>query len=279
MTHWAPVRISGYEDVPCHAAFEERDGELRAWAQLAPRGKRPMMIYASTNLAEIERELLHKAAAKVPPGAMSAGFFSRMKRKIKKVAKKIGRSKLVRAVAKTAKKALNNPLVKVALAANPYGQAFLLARTAGRVAAKAIRGSKRARAAVRKIHHAATRQRNPHARKAMRLMRAAMKQFRLSPVSFAGDDDLDFDAIAGACLGPVASVGCDSWHASGDEDVEFGAELDALEEFSTAGMWDGARWLASRLGPHSMVKRPDELTARGALLLGRESMAQRFARA
>ena len=54
----------------------------------------------------------------------------------------------------------------------------------------------------------------------------------------------------------LAMVGCGS-----DYQVDLGADVDdneveAVEEFATAGAFEGLRWLASRLGPHSMFGSP-----------------------
>lgn len=278
LSGWKPITIVGHEDVPCHAAFDERDGHIHAWASFVPKGKRAMMVHASTDLSSIESELMKRHGLD-KPGAEASGLFSKLKNKIKKAARKLGKIKVLKAVVQTAQRALKNPLVQAALVATPYGAGFLAARAAARLAAKAIKGVPEARRAIAQVYKG-FKAGNPASLNAMRLLRSGAQLYlpKVSSAVSGCSEAQAFQAIAGACAGsPDASIGCDSWHASGDALVELGAELEALEEFSTSGNWDGLRWVASRLGLHSMENRPDELTARGALLEGRQLMAQRFA--
>ena len=118
----------------------------------------------------------------------------------------------------------------------------------------------------------------------------------------AGDDAELGRWIAGGGAG-VAYMG--DWEISGDhqghapgevivgaaEDAEVDEDIADLNEFAaSAGAWEGIAmlgddlgafeglaWAADRMGYHSMAARPNELTARDALLDGRQGQAARFA--
>jgi hypothetical protein len=75
-----------------------------------------------------------------------------------------------------------------------------------------------------------------------------------------------------------------------DEDAETDQDIADLNEFAaSAGAWEGIAmlgddlgafeglaWAADRLGVHSMAERPNEMSARDALLDGRQGQAARF---
>lgn len=283
---WHDTTMAGADRqrVPCQLSYQTRGNKLHSWLKLSPVGKGPMTVHASINLDELRREVephmraaLAKRMGLKGNGAVSGwGFMKKLKRKVRHAVKKIGKMKVIRKVVKVAQKALNNPLVTAALASNPYGQMFLAARSAARIAAKAIKGSQKAKHAIRAVVHAAKTKRSPKAQQMVKMFAEAIRKLKKSQAAyarFAGDDDM----LLAAMNEPPVSVGCDSWH-SGGPDAELAAELETLNSNVTAaaGAWDGVRWIADSLAPHSMLTHPPTLTARGALLSGRAAMAARF---
>ena len=87
-------------------------------------------------------------------------------------------------------------------------------------------------------------------------------------------------------IGQDAIFGADA-DAATDQDIadlnEFAASAGAWEGITMLGddlgigAWEGLAWAADRLGLHSMAARPQEMSARDALLDGRQGQAARFA--
>lgn len=91
--------------------------------------------------------------------------------------------------------------------------------------------------------------------------------------------------VAGAYAGGDAQVAL-----SGAEEAELDNEIAELQEFAASagawegiamlgedvGAWEGVRWVYDALKPQSMAANPPTLTARGALLDGRQGQAARF---
>lgn len=285
---WAPIAISGH-DVPCQAAWEQRGDKLYAWTKFRPPGRPEMTLHAETDLASIERRIapvMQAALAKrmgIPNHGAAAGwgFMKKLRRKIKRAAKKIGKNKVLRAVVQNTRKVLDNPMVQQALASHPYGQSFLAARAAARVAAKALKGSKRAKNAIRNAARYA-KAGVPKAQNMMDMFAQAMNQLTAAQQGYAqfqGDDPTD-RVLAMLEAPAIAGIGCDAWHAGG-EDAELQSELEMVDTLTpssaASGAWDGVKWAAHALAPHSMAAVADPFTARSALLDGRAAMARRFA--
>ena len=115
-------------------------------------------------------------------------------------------------------------------------------------------------------------------------------------VAYMGDDGamMGEDVIVGEdmMLGEDMIVGDDGMMGA-DAEAEMDQDIQQLNEFAASsgawegaqmlgdqldvGAWEGLAWASDRLGPHSMAKRPNELTARDALLDGRQGQAARFA--
>lgn len=251
-----------------------------------PGSPKVYLVTARIDLREVEQALTEELLARAPQlapelaeGAVSGGRIGkRIKRRLKKFGKKIAKSKLIKTVVKVAKKAFNNPLVKGLLSATPMGAAIVATSAAARVAAKAIRGSKKAVNTLRGIAKRARRG-DPGAIKAARLVKAGIKLTGIRPnISARAAGATEPEYLAAVCEGclqlPATStqvpplVGCGSDAGITDEH-----ELEAFDLFATSGAFEGVRWLASRLGPHSMVARPDAFSTRDALLLGQQAMA------
>jgi hypothetical protein len=278
MSNWESIVVSGDDGSQAQAALTTEvkpDGYVHIWAKFhLPGMTNPMQIHAKIELGPIEAALLQQFA---PGGGAAVG--GRVWRKIKKAARKVARSKLVKGIVRTVKRAIDNPLIKGALAVTPAGAALYATRAAARVAAKAIKGNHKAKAQISGLA-AAARRGHPGAQNAMRLIRCGVRaHVPALAAQVSGDEGQAFTVIAGWADGgyPVAvGIGCDRWSVQGD-DAETQHEVDALNEFASAGAWEGVRWVASRLGLHSMSNHTTELTARGALLDGRTAMARRFA--
>lgn len=230
------------------------------------------MVHASVDLRELEQALQAELAQR--PQAQAAVVGGRIARKIKKGLKKavktIARSKLVKGVIAVAKKAWNNPLIKAAISATPWGAAITATAAAARVAAKAIKGGLKAKKVLKSI---ATRAKHGDADaiKAARLVKKGMELTGIRPqlslaaqhqAAAAGEAEY-LAAVVGACCHCAPAnvavpplVGCGA-----DYQVDLGAdaddhEIEAIEEFATAGAFEGLRWLASRLAPHAMFGQP-----------------------
>jgi hypothetical protein len=247
-----------------------------------------MTLHAETDLAPIERRIapvMQAALARqmgIPDNGAAAGwgFAKKLRRKIKRAAKKIGKNKVLRAVVQNTRKALDNPMVQQALASHPYGQSFLAARAAARVAAKALKGSKRAKNAIRNAARYA-KAGVPKAQNMMDMFAQAMDQLNAAQQGYAQFQGDSHDRVLAMLEGPaIAGIGCASWHAGG-EDAELQSELEMVDSLTpssaASGAWDGVKWAAQALSPHSMASVADPFTARSALLDGRAAMARRFA--
>lgn len=102
-----------------------------------------------------------------------------------------------------------------------------------------------------------------------------------------GDDEL-IDFVIGEMEGAPGAPG--EILIGLDEDAETDQDIRDLNEFAaSAGAWEGIAllgedlgafeglaWAADRLGVHSMAERPREMSARDALLDGRQGQAARF---
>jgi hypothetical protein len=317
---WAPMRaISGADPelvphvaalsrVPCRIVWQQSGDHLHAYAKFKLPDGRVMMAHATTDLDEMERAISAEVRAELEQGrrrevglpadgavsgaeyeVLVAGWLRRkmrkLKNRIKKFAKKTGITKVVKAVAKVAKKALDNPLVQAALAATPYGAAFLVARKATQLAVSAVKGGKKAKQAIKAVA-ALAKKGDAKAKTMAKLIRSAVQNNRklLQNVpqlaAAAGADATDVEALEAMTAGaPVPSsyfVGCgaDVNNALSDE-----TDIDALQHFAESGAWEGTKWLARRLSLHSQDARPYEYSERDALRDGRYAMGQIRARA
>lgn len=287
--------------VPIRAVYQQHGNHLHIWAKFRAGG-RVVMAHASTDLAQMEREIGERVARELasraprgPGGAISGGWFKRkfrrLKNKIKAAAKKTGLTKIVKTVAKVAKKALDNPLVQAALASNPYGAAFLAARKAIQVGVKAVKGSLKARGVLKKMVNFA-KGGNLKAKNFLRLVKQgvtgnpalfaklAPKALKAAQTVTSGDAaELEqLAALVQGCTEPI-TTSAGYWEIAGeDSDGTTDQEIDFLETVASSGAFEGVRWLGSQLKLRSM-DIPPELTARGALLLGRQAQGARFARA
>lgn len=95
-------------------------------------------------------------------------------------------------------------------------------------------------------------------------------------VAYMGEHEIEDIALSGA-----------------DQDAEIDEAIADLKEFTASsgawegmallgedvgiGAWEGLGWMAKRLAPRSMAAHPNEMTARDALLDGRQGQAARFA--
>ena len=127
-----------------------------------------------------------------------------------------------------------------------------------------------------------------NALKAARLVKAGMKATGILPpasgtaaiqAAAAGGDEGEYlAAVLGACVdcypaqAPVPIVvGCGADDGGDVTDHE----IDALETVATSGAFEGVRWLASRLGWHSMSAPSSGFTRRDALMSGMQLYAPR----
>jgi len=304
---WGDVHLGadgGVRRVPCRAVFQQHGNHVHAYAKFRLPTGQVVMAHASTDLAAMEREIDAEVLRRLQldpryrgGGASSGGWFKRAfrkaKRALKKVAKKTGIVKVLKAVHKVAQKALDNKWVQGALASNPWGAAFLAARKATQVAFKAFKGSKLGKMALGKLARLA----KGGSKKARNVLGLMSKSIKKNPKFWRKRNPRLYDALAKlpshrACVAGDAEIdalieGCVDYTepaTSGeyyaimgaDADAETREDLDFLETFASSGAFEGARWLVDRLGPHTMDAHPDELTARGALLWGRSAQAQRF---
>lgn len=270
--NWEPVVIAGDDGTQVHTVQTTQakpDGYMHIWVKFQLPGGIPRMLHAKIELGPIERDLAAQEGI-----AMAGKFGDRIKR----AARKVARSKLVRGVVKTVKRAINNPLVKAALSATLAGAAMYATRAAARVAAKAIKGNRAAKSFISGTAHAARRG-HPSALAAMRLIRCGVRQHvpRLA-ATLSGDETRDLMIVGGwgdSSYPVMVGIGADPWDAQGPG-IETEREIDAVNEFASAGAWEGVRWVVNRLGLHSMDAHPNEFSRRDALLSGRAAMASRF---
>lgn len=269
--NWEPVVIAGDDGTQVQTVQTTQarpDGYMHIWVKFQLPGGAPRMLHARIELGPIEAKLAEQYGA-------AAGKFGD---RIRKAARKVARSKLVRGVVKTVKRAIDNPLVKAALAATPAGAALYATRAAARVAAKAVKGNRHAKAYLSGTARAAL-QGHEGARHAMRLITCGVRQNtpRLA-AALSGDEARDLMIIGGwgDSDSPVnVGIGAEPWDPQGPG-IETQREIDAVNEFASAGAWEGVRWVAHRLGLHSMDNNPGEFSRRDALLGGRAAQAARF---
>lgn len=319
---WTPTTILGgasHRDIPCHVAVGVRGENIVAWARVHFAGmQHPITLTAQANLADIEKalgrelnleELNDEVEARADAVAlgMDAEILgrrsrrrakrqrrrARIKAKLKHVAKKIGKSKVIRGIAKVAKKVINNPLVKGMLAVVPGGQAVLATQAAAKLAARAIKGGKKAKRAVKAIHSSYKRG-NPKAKRMMGLVRQGLKARLRAGGKFGriSGDDLErltegqaFALIAGECLsgqiyaGGCVGLGADVDGADPNDDQAAGLEADALATVSDgSAQWEPMRWAILRMGPGFDPGNPT-VTARDALMEGRAAQSSRYKKA
>ncbi len=253
--------------VDVRLSYQQRGRHLHAWARVTMPGGPPVMVHATTDLAEIERSLQDhpeiKAQMTAAGGADVGWFGSSAFRKLKAVAKKIGVTKVLSTVRGLSNKVINNPIINAALRATPYGQLALAIHKGVNVAEAAIRGNLKAKNAIRFLVKQ-YKQGNPQAGTALAFIRAGAKQLRVKGAVSGGND-----AAAYLALGDLYQPGTDT--------RELGHDVDALMAFAGAEPFAGLRWMLSRMGLHSMDARPGELTTRDALMSGRDVLATRFA--
>lgn len=271
--NWEPLMVVGDDGTQVNTVQMTQarpDGYMHLWVKFQLPGDIPRMLHAKIELGPIE------AALALEQGSAAAGKFGD---RLKRAARKVARSKLVRGVVHTVKRAINNPLVKAALSATPAGAAMYATRAAARVAAKAIKGNRAAKSYISGAARAA-RQGHPGALQAMRLLRCGVQQHvpRLA-ATLSGDETRDMMIVGGwgdSSYPVMVGIGADPWDPQGPG-IETEREIDAVNEFASAGAWEGVRWVAHRLGLHSMDNNPNEFSRRDALLSGRAAMASRFA--
>lgn len=244
-----------------------------------PHDPKVYMVQAHIDLREVEKAINAELAARPEAQAAVVGgkIWRKMKKGVKKAVKTIAKNKIVRGVISVAKKAFNNPLIKAALSATPFGAAITATAAAARVAAKAIKGGMKAKKVLSSIAQRAKRG-DPDAIKAARIVKKGMELTGVRPqltlaaqqqAAAAGEPEY-LAAVVGSCVNCAPAhyampqvVGCGA-----DEGDAEDHEVEALEEFATSGAFEGVRWLASRLAPHSMFGAGPNFTKRDALQLG-----------
>jgi hypothetical protein len=255
---------------------------LHAWLKFRlPRDARVYMLHASIDLRQIEEALAAELMARPNGRAVSGGKIGRrIKEGIKKAAKKIAKSKLVKGIVTVAKKAWNNPLIKGLISATPMGAALVATTAAARVAAKAIKGSIKAKNVLKGIAQRAKRG-DADAIKAARLVKQGVKLTGIArglnvPQGAAAAGEEEFlAAVVGACVGDGYAMGCNMppLVGCGADVPDDDQELEAFETVATAGAFEGTRWLANRLSIHAL--NPNEFNRSDALYLGHQTMVQR----
>lgn len=258
--------------------YQQRGRHVHAWARVVMPGGPPFFIHATTDTAEIERQLsAHpsiRAQMTAAGGEASVGWFgSKIFKGIKKAAKKAGITKVVKTVRSLAAKAMNNPMVKQALASHPYGQAALAAYQGAKVANAALRGNPSAKNVITHLtkQYAAG---NPQAATALKFIRAGARDLRSGkygdalcssvPTAVSGNDARSLLVLGDLCR-------------AGNDSTDLGNDVDALLTFASAGAFEGARWLLDRMSLRSMQNHPNEFGTRAALMSGRDVLATRFA--
>lgn len=195
---------------------------MHGWARIQGDLGDTITIHDSVSLGDIEHALARRLNTEV--GRLGG----RLRNKLKKAAKKVGKSKVLRGVVKVARKALDNPIVQAALASNPYGQAFLAARKGLRMGIQAIKGAKGAKQAIKGVYRSYKRG-NPGARNMLSMVRKGMQTYKkLAPAAraaLAGAEPEAFRFIAGEMIDsvePVAAVSGADWIAVMGESAEIG---------------------------------------------------------
>lgn len=255
--------------VVVHFCYEQRGRDLHAWARIVLPGGPPILLHATTDVAEIERQL--KAHPRIQQQITASGgeaaigwFGSKAFRKIKKAAKSIGISKVINTVRTLAKKAIHNPIISMALRATPYGQLALAINKGASIASAALHGNLKAKNALGFLVKQ-WKAGNPMAATALRFVRMGARQVRGMPAAVSGGDDVRAYLALGDLYGP------------GNNTIDVGDDVDALLSFASAGAFDGTRWLLDRMALRSMSANPQEFSKRDALMSGREVLATRFA--
>lgn len=262
---------SGFDpSVDVRVVYQMKGRHVHAWARVAIPGGPPFFIHATTDTADIERELqAHpkiRAQMTAAGGDAAVGWFgSKMFKKIKSAAKSIGINKVVGTVRALAKKAINNPLIKTALMATPYGQLALAVNKGASIASAALRGNLSAKNAIGHLLKA-YRLGNPQAAIALKFIRQGARTLRAAPSAVSGND-----ARSLLVLGDLYNT------RRGVDSTNLGDDVDALLTFASAGAFEGTRWLLDRMALRSMANHPTEFTKRDALLSGRDVLATRFA--
>lgn len=287
--NWQTVTLGAdVPNVPARMACTEGDDNLLSvhLKFRAPNGK-VYMVSACVDLSVLTEEMLSDARAKMNPGELQAVSGGRIGKKIRaklrNAAKAVAHSKLVKTVVKTARKALNNPLVQAALSAVPGGAAALAVRNAARIAVRAAKGAKQAKKTIKHVM-AGLDQNDPESLQAARLLNRGIRQAGMVPMTTlqavsgrAGGSERAFlYAVLGQCVTGNYEVisGADNYimttGCGADDDAH---DQEAFEEFATSGAWEGMRYLAQRLGLHSMLSDPNAFGKRDALLLGQQAQA------
>ncbi|HKY36466.1 MAG TPA: hypothetical protein VJN18_11035 [Polyangiaceae bacterium] len=254
---------------------------LHAWLKFRlPGNTKVYMIHAAIDLREIEDALSDEIMSRGPAvqRAVAGGRIGRkIKEKLKSAAKKIAKSKLVQGLKKVAKKVINNPLVKGLISATPFGAAAMATATAARMAAKAIKGGKKVAQKLRRVAAGAAAG-DPDAIRQARLLKQGLAQLRvlqqLVPRVVSGMDEPTYLAkiVSGCVDNPAIGCGIPPLIGCGAEGLSDDQEIEAFEEFATAGAFEGVRWLARRLGPHAL--NPNDFDRRDALYLGHQTMVR-----
>lgn len=287
---WTDVHLGA--DLPAHAArVVSQDGgtHLHGYLKFRVAGGQTYLLTMSVDLRPITAQIEAEMAAREPGGAEAGGRFRRrlkkVRRRIRKAVKKIAHNKIVKGLAKVAKKVVNNPLVKGMIAAVPGGAAVLAVQAAAKVAARAVRGSRKARRFMQTVAHR-VRSGDRNALQVARLLKQGIKQagiarhLRLPRGAAAGGESAYLGDVLSACAaGSVDPYAISSGHSflvgvGADVDDDGTDEMDAVETVATSGAFEGVRWIASRLGLHSMQSHAAEFSARDALMLGHQLMAQ-----
>ena len=124
--------------VPIH--YRMRGDTLEAWAR-CPGGP---VVRARVSMSDLARRIdAMRGRART---AQVSGFLSKARRRIKDIAKKIARSKVVKGLGKVASKTLD---LAAKIVPSPYNAAFKAAGQVRDLVQRAKRGDKRAIAAIR----------------------------------------------------------------------------------------------------------------------------------
>lgn len=266
---------------------------LHGWLKFRLPGHTQVhMLQMRVDLREIEEQVMaalneRGAGAGLTTAAAGGKIWRKLKKGVKKAVNKIAKNKIIKGIVHVAKKVWNNPLVKGIVSATGYGAAIQAAAGAARVAAKAIKGAVKAKKVLSSIAKRA-KAGDKNALKAARLVKAGMKATGILPpasgtaaiqAAAAGGDEGEYlAAVLGACVdchpaqAPVPIVvGCGADDGGDVTDHE----VEALETVATSGAFEGVRWLASRLGWHSMTAPTSGFTRRDALMSGMQLYAPR----
>lgn len=275
---WTDISLG--DDAGPHAARAAvvEDGNLlHGYVKFQRPGGKAYMLSATIDLRQIANMLESKAMQR---GAVSGA--APLRKKLARLARKVGRSKLVKGIARVAKRVLDNPLVKGIMASNPFGQAFLAVRAAGKVAADAVRGSMKARHYIKEVAQR-VKHGDRNALKVARLLKQGVKYSGIAknlPMrhAVAGADEHEYlsevlGSVARASDPMTVAAGEQYVLVAGDDGASDEHAIDAVDIVATSGAFEGVRWAAQRMGLHSMQNRPDEFSTRNALMLGHSVMA------